>query len=427
MGTTYDWQTNKNIIECNRHMLANDVACDVGFRVGPDHVFIGAHKYVLISRSCVFYAMFQGLMANHSKERISIPDINSDTFKQMLEYIYCEDTKVEAKNALPLLYAARKYCLAGLESKCVRVMQHGITVDNVCHMYKQADKFDELELKKKCLEFIIHHSKDILKSVSFTELPFHLVKEIVKSDELECKEDVICDAVLRWSEMECLRNEVIVCAQNQRYFLGGILYYLRLPLLDEHYFNKIIIKADILSPEESRNLRKYFNGVDTEVKRFKTSKRTAGDNLTLNWRFGPVSCIHNEETAISFTASHDVLVEGVQIDGSGYEEDQYDVTIHILDIENRDLAKTRQRIHISKKQKIHKVVFPAAPKVDKGYKYIVMVKVQGQHNYYGASGRSHLHLQSQTPTMINPEGDFSRTVTKKDQVPAILVKPYIYS
>lgn len=85
MSPPYDWQTNKTIAECNKYMLANQIACDVTFLVGDDHERILAHKYVLISRSCVFYAMLHGLMAEKPDECIAIPDIDKETFKLMLE------------------------------------------------------------------------------------------------------------------------------------------------------------------------------------------------------------------------------------------------------------------------------------------------------------------------------------------------------
>ena len=85
MSPPYDWQANKSIAECNKHMLVSQIACDVGFLVGDDQDLIMAHKYILISRSCVFYAMLQGLMAENADEYIAIPDIEKETFKQMLE------------------------------------------------------------------------------------------------------------------------------------------------------------------------------------------------------------------------------------------------------------------------------------------------------------------------------------------------------
>jgi len=82
---TYDWQAGKSVTETNRYMLTNDVFCDVAFRVGENHDVVYAHKYILISRSCVFCAMLLGPLAEPEGEYICIPDIKKETFKQMLE------------------------------------------------------------------------------------------------------------------------------------------------------------------------------------------------------------------------------------------------------------------------------------------------------------------------------------------------------
>lgn len=85
MTAHYDWQANKTLSECNRHMLNNEIAFDVYFLVGENRQVVGAHRYVLVSRSCVFYAMLIGPMAGKSDEKIAIPDIENEVFQHMLE------------------------------------------------------------------------------------------------------------------------------------------------------------------------------------------------------------------------------------------------------------------------------------------------------------------------------------------------------
>ena len=63
------------------------VCCDVQFTVGSDSITveqIGAHKYILIARSPVFYAMFCGDLAEASSEPVRVPDIEPLAFRQML-------------------------------------------------------------------------------------------------------------------------------------------------------------------------------------------------------------------------------------------------------------------------------------------------------------------------------------------------------
>jgi hypothetical protein len=79
-----EWQIEKTGSVCNIYMLENEIACDVTFLCGDRKTEIRAHKYILISRSPVFQAMFCGPLAE-SRETIEIPDVDADIFRQMLQ------------------------------------------------------------------------------------------------------------------------------------------------------------------------------------------------------------------------------------------------------------------------------------------------------------------------------------------------------
>ena len=92
-----DWQGSKSVIESNRHMLLQQLDCDITFICGESKDYIGAHKYVLTSRSNVFHAMFHGRLAE-TENTITIPDIELNIFMAMLKYdvfslIYVEQIK----------------------------------------------------------------------------------------------------------------------------------------------------------------------------------------------------------------------------------------------------------------------------------------------------------------------------------------------
>ena len=79
-----DWQLNKGALACHRYMLENEKYCDVTFTFPEESRGISAHKYVLISRSPVFEAMFTG-PARDESGKVDIVDINKDCFKEMLK------------------------------------------------------------------------------------------------------------------------------------------------------------------------------------------------------------------------------------------------------------------------------------------------------------------------------------------------------
>ena len=75
-----------DIVTCNRRMLEQQVACDVDFLLQEDdgsETVVKAHKYVLMSRSPVFLAMFNGPCAESSRQ-LAISDVTPLAFKAML-------------------------------------------------------------------------------------------------------------------------------------------------------------------------------------------------------------------------------------------------------------------------------------------------------------------------------------------------------
>lgn len=87
MSASADWQQEKTLAECNNHMLQNKISCDVSFLVGHDREeteLVEAHKYVLISRSPVFFTMFCGELAE-TEDSVRIPDIDPDIFRDILQ------------------------------------------------------------------------------------------------------------------------------------------------------------------------------------------------------------------------------------------------------------------------------------------------------------------------------------------------------
>lgn len=95
-GGRRPWQLNKSVLQANRYMLDNRIACDICFEVGlPDGTIenVYAHKYQLIARSPIFEAK----LTTPGSESVRIPDIEPLPFKQLLRCAngcYCDRSDV---------------------------------------------------------------------------------------------------------------------------------------------------------------------------------------------------------------------------------------------------------------------------------------------------------------------------------------------
>ncbi|XP_046378810.2 BTB/POZ domain-containing protein 2-like [Haliotis rufescens] len=174
-------------------MLDAEELCDVKFRVGSTSHVIKAHRYVLISRSCVFHAMFTGPLEETSE--VSVPEIEHKELRQFLLFLYTDDTTVDADNVTALLYVSRKYAITALESMCLEFLEKHLNVNNVFVILHAVYHMDESKLFQTALTFIKERGETSLQSSGFLTLSQVLVNQIVESNDLAAEEHVIFNAV----------------------------------------------------------------------------------------------------------------------------------------------------------------------------------------------------------------------------------------
>lgn len=66
---TDDWRAGKSWAERYMYMFENHLGCDVTFSLGEEKK-IAAHKFILISKSAVFEAMFCGSLAEKTVNKV---------------------------------------------------------------------------------------------------------------------------------------------------------------------------------------------------------------------------------------------------------------------------------------------------------------------------------------------------------------------
>ena len=100
------WQNMANLLESGKHS-------DVSFVIG-DAEFT-AHKAILSTRSEVFAAMFEHQDTKEAQEgKVEICDIPSQTFKELLRFLYTGNIPSEDELTEDLLVAAEKVTCTGL-------------------------------------------------------------------------------------------------------------------------------------------------------------------------------------------------------------------------------------------------------------------------------------------------------------------------
>ncbi|GFR19835.1 TD and POZ domain-containing protein 3 [Trichonephila clavata] len=139
------------------------VFSDVKFRTAT-HVF-HAHKAILSARSPVFRAMFTTDMKEKIQECVNVQDLEDDTIRGMLMYVYSSETEgLEWESALKLFFAADKYQIIGLKNKCRSFLKRNMCPSTMCDVLVLADMHGDDELKTAAQGYALAHGQDIFQS-----------------------------------------------------------------------------------------------------------------------------------------------------------------------------------------------------------------------------------------------------------------------
>ncbi|XP_046331117.1 BTB/POZ domain-containing protein 6-like [Haliotis rufescens] len=321
-GFVNNWQGGKSLAECNLYMLTSEDSYDVSFLVGKEEKLVRAHRYVLMSRSCVFHAMLCGPLAE--KEDIKVPDVEEETFTEMLRYLYTDTSSLTAENVTGVLYLAKKYAVGVLERLCVTYLVSSLTAENACVILEQAHVFDEEELFDRALKFIVQNG-DV---AGFTGLCGSCFHRVVSAEEFIATDDTAFSAALSWAEAECKRQGREITPENKRLVLGDTVYEVDFTLMDMKLFAKTVVPSGILSGDECTKLLCYLISPDTDVAPFKMkSKLNMGVALYAD-RIHTGHC--QEDSSIIFSCSEDIRLTGLWAFGNAsctynislYEEQQ---------------------------------------------------------------------------------------------------------
>ena len=270
-----DWQsTKKTVLERNSHMFNNPLMSDIKFTCGESkRKYFYAHKYVLATSSVVFYAMFYGDLAEKGST-IHLPDTDEEGLEMFLRFLYTEDYKMTTEVAMKVMYLAKKYIVPSLTEKCVEVFHESLQPDNAVTILEQAMHFDEKELEKKCWKVVELQAGKVIASEAFCHISRETLIYILKRDKLYgIKEIELFRAVLKWSDVQCAKNDSEATGGKRRDAIGDALYQIRFLAMSEHEFKQNVSRSGLLTADEVSSIGDTFSGLESPALKWKQSAR----------------------------------------------------------------------------------------------------------------------------------------------------------
>ncbi|XP_048245796.1 BTB/POZ domain-containing protein 6-like [Haliotis rufescens] len=427
-GTVDNWQAGKTVTECNLRMLDTEDFCDVTFRVGSEKQVVRAHRYVLVSRSCVFHAMFCGPLAE--TREVTITDIEADIFKEFLRYVYTDQTTINADTVAGLMYTSRKYFLDALFNLCVTFMEKSLSEDNACHILEECHGYGELDMEQKALEILTQGGKKVIQSPGFVKLCSDCMNKFVRSDVLYLKEEDVFDAVLSWTKERCRKEGVSDTPRNIRRLLGEMRYEIRFTSIPLEYLVKVVGPSGVLTADE--RVRIMDRNVDTtvDISPFKHSQRN-----TIGWKlkapckrvarftshslWGP--SLRSGISAISFSPSRSILLLGCQLYVS-WKDAEFTLTIRVYDANNVAIDEpfVNTKMTVQAMGKVNDVLFPRFISLTAGATYTLYVDMEGPLTGFGEKGNATVTVDGVQFKFTDSRMCTTDTSTERGQIPGLL-------
>ena len=135
------------------------------------------HKAILAGRSPVFEAMFSLNMKEAEENKVTVDDIDADTFEAMLIFMYSGKVKnLQKEKAAKLLAAGEKYQMMDLKQRCEESLSINLKVDNVLDVLVTAYLHNASSLQSLAMKFIAENAKEVSAQKGWREKLIQLQK-----------------------------------------------------------------------------------------------------------------------------------------------------------------------------------------------------------------------------------------------------------
>ena len=425
-----DWQSSKKtVLQRNAYMFDNELMSNVSFTCGESSRIFHAHKYVLATSSAVFFAMFYGNLAQ-KESPTRLEDTDDESFKEFLRFLYTDDCKISAENAIGVMYLAKKYLVSSLVEKCCSVLEASIKPGNVFTVLEQAMQFDEKKLEEKCWNIVSKETQECLNSEAFCSIELRTLNTLLKKRPLEIIEVDLFKAVLKWVDKECVRQGINIEEDktSRRCVLGDSVYdidFLEMSLED---FTKYVSSTGILTDVEVISIFQHFGGLDATGLKWKKERKKKHHIVNLS-RFevsntvqtlGIIGWGYNGRSsdALTLTANKAVLFHGVRLFGD-HRGSQYEVKFKIKD---ENVTGTYTSTQDNDGIWGYDVMLPEPISLQREEEFTIMATIKGRHSGYGENGKLFMTVNDIAVTFKNAtNGTLFRTDKNRGQFYKIFV------
>ena len=181
-------------------------------------------------------------------------------------FIYTDAVELSEENVMQVMYAANKYLVTGLISRCVKFLEQRLQASNAAMLLEQSLLLDEKALQERCLKTIQENSSKVLTTPDFLTSSRDVVTRVLESENLSAPEIEVFEACVAWAKKKLEREETEVTPDNIKVTLDEMLYLVRFPTMTVDEFANRVLPHNLLDDNDTLALFKHFNCTDKPEK-----------------------------------------------------------------------------------------------------------------------------------------------------------------
>ncbi|ESQ50815.1 hypothetical protein EUTSA_v10023183mg [Eutrema salsugineum] len=131
---------------------------------------IPAHKFILMSRSPVFRAMFENNTEESRSSRVKISNVSYETLQTFIEYLYTGKACLDEQMACDLFVLSDQYQVMRLKIFCEKFLVNNLSLEKSLVAYVFAQQYNAKKLGDAALLNIIDNMEEVTKGKDNVEI-----------------------------------------------------------------------------------------------------------------------------------------------------------------------------------------------------------------------------------------------------------------
>uniref|UniRef100_A0A8D0DB84 Kelch-like protein 3 n=1 Tax=Sander lucioperca TaxID=283035 RepID=A0A8D0DB84_SANLU len=227
---TFNQTHMRKAFQLMNDLRSKTMLCDIQLVAGS--IEVPAHRVVLASCSPYFYAMFTGDMSESKAHQVEIREVDGQTLRKLVDYIYTAEIEVTEENVQVLLPAASLLQLMDVRQVCCEFLQSQLHPTNCLGIRAFADVHTCTQLLDQSHAYAEQHFTEVVQGEEFLGLSLQQVCSLISSDKLTVStEEKVFEAMISWIKHD---------KPARLEYMPKLMEHVRLPLLSRDYLVQIV-------------------------------------------------------------------------------------------------------------------------------------------------------------------------------------------